>query len=217
MWRDWQLYCFGPSLFQSLSHTVTDWPPFIYGLPLQCHDWFSFQSHVCVSVRMNVCKMRRENTKGIKNKETQPDRCLKMESRREMKSTAGVFSRGVPAVGSFFLAFPFLLLICSLCCSVQIYRHVHSVIFSTEAKHMQPSVSACVSDSVLFVCRYYNWQVGWSVWSWTVSQTLSSWRSRTSSRVTLRKNGCLSSCLQQTLLSDRNSNRRWTSTFCTLT
>lgn len=56
----------------------------------------------------------------------------------------------------------------------------------------------CVCVCV-FVKRYCVWQVDWSVWSWKVSQTQLPWRSRTSLRVTLRRNGCQCFCPQQSL------------------
>lgn len=81
--REWQLYCFGPSLFQSLSHPVTDWPPFIYWLPLQCHGWFSFLKPAWVCMHAWVRAKRDERKyKGHINREAQPDRCMKTESRQ---------------------------------------------------------------------------------------------------------------------------------------
>lgn len=86
MWalqRDWQLYCFGPSLFQSLSHPVTDWPSFIHWLALQCHGWFSFLSPVwaCMSARVRA-KQDERKYKGDINRAMQPDQCMKTESRQ---------------------------------------------------------------------------------------------------------------------------------------
>lgn len=81
--RDWQLYCFGPSLFQSLSHPVTDWPPFIYWLPLQCHGWFSFLKPVWACMHACVRAERDERKyKGDINREMQPGWCMKTESRQ---------------------------------------------------------------------------------------------------------------------------------------
>lgn len=49
-----------------------------------------------------------------------------------------------PTVGSFSSAFTLILLICSSCCSIQIDRHVHSLIFSIKTRHTMPSVSDSV-------------------------------------------------------------------------
>lgn len=149
---------------------------------------------------------------------------MKTESRRDMKRTEGLWEwwaqqesgvfRRVSHCGQLSSEFA---LICSSCCFKQIYRHVHSVIFSIQIKQMQPSASTVSLTWCVFVYRYCIWQVDWSVWSWNVSWTQSSWRSRTSSRVILRKNGYLCSCPQQSSQSDGNTNRRWKSRFWTLT
>lgn len=101
----------------SFNHSVTqvtDGPPFICRLPRQCHDWFSFLNRACVceGASVRVCaKVDERKFKGDGKKPTQPGRCTKTESRREMKrterlkemmkSTAGVFSR-VSRCGQFF-------------------------------------------------------------------------------------------------------------------
>lgn len=132
----------------------------------------------------------------------------------EMKRTAGVrkersFHLGFPLWAVFFWVSPPHMF------SMLFYRNLQTrTLFSIHFKDVNTHATIClywIFDSVCVrVCRYCVWQVDWSVWNSIVSQTSSSWRSRTSSGVTLRRNGCPCSCPQQSSQSDRNTNQRWT-------
>lgn len=93
------------------------------------------------------------DVKKNKNVETQPGRCMKTESRRgdeencgpdgddEEHSRSQESSVESPTVGSFSLAFTLILLICSSCCSTQIDRHVHLLIFYIKTRR---TTAACL-------------------------------------------------------------------------
>lgn len=85
----------------------------------------------------------RENIKGMEKKQRDAARSMQEDRKQtgdeenrgpkgddEEHSRSQESSVESPTVGSFSSAFTLILLICSLCCSIQIDRRVRSVIFS---------------------------------------------------------------------------------------
>lgn len=86
-WRDWQFYCFGPSLLRSLSHTSHRRASFHLPAPSPVPRLVLIsEPRVCEGVSVRVCARVDER----KYKADGKKQCMKTESRREMKRTEGL-------------------------------------------------------------------------------------------------------------------------------
>lgn len=214
-WRDWQFYCFGPSLLRSLSHTSHRRASFHLPAPSPVPRLVLIsEPRVCEGVSVRVCARVDER----KYKADGKKQCMKTESRREMKrteglkemmkSTAGVRSlqSSLPLWAVFLQRLPSFSSYC-----LHVAQNKSTDTYAQSSSAFKPdTTAACLWFCVCVrVRRYYVWRVDWSIWSWRPPRDQWSRRCRTSSRVTLRRCGCLSSCHRQSLQSDRSTSPRW--------
>lgn len=173
------------------------------------------EPRVCEGVSVRVCaKVDERKFKGDGKKQRDAARSMHEDRKQtgdeenrgpkgddEEHSRSQESSVQSPTVGSFSSAFPLILPLTLLNTNRQTCTLAH-------LQHLNQTPPPPVSDSMC-VCRYYIWRVDWSIWSWNRPCSQWWWRCRTSSRVRLRRCGCLGSCQQQSLWSDRSTSPRW--------